>query len=248
MEARCVWSHMTTPSTAREAGKCSFGGAGVEAVIWTANNVITREWETVHWELMISYRCDMSSGTLRERRWEGTRGLCFYFLLCLLSFLLYEAVLVLEQRLVTAVGHHSGVTPFNLVKLLLYFHIMFLNLDASSGSFIPSFNTHFPNVYQVPGVLLGSVGSTTKRVTILWELKLCTLSVVIRGKSNTSRMSSHLYITCVSVCAGERHRIYSKMPFFRINAENSKFQDWPEIQALALSSSVLTGGKLGRTS
>lgn len=152
----------------------------------------------------------------------GDSWIVFLFPLVSPSFLLYEAVLVLEQSW-SQLESSRWVTPFSLVKLLLYFHIMFSESGCEQW-LIHSFIQHTsPNVYQVPGVLLGSVGSTTSGNHPLGTSSYAP-SVVIHGKASTGRMSSHLYITCVSVCAGERHRIYSKMPFFRINAGIPSFR------------------------
>lgn len=176
------------------------------------------KWETVTGELAVSYRCDMSSWD--PERGGGGRGLvdCVSISSCVSYHFCFMKLCWCWSRAGHSCRSSRWVTPFSLVKLLLYFHIMFSESGCEQW-LIHSFIQH-----TLPKCLPGARGSARvcgfnhKRVTILWELKLCTLSVVIRGKANTGRMSSHLYITCVSVCAGERHRIYSKMPFFRINA------------------------------
>lgn len=64
----------------------------------------------------------------------------------------------LGAELVIAVGHHGGLYPSACKVPFFTFTSCFLNLDVSSGPFIPSFNTHFPNAHHMPGILLGAGG------------------------------------------------------------------------------------------
>lgn len=67
----------------------------------------------IMWPLAVSQIFYKFLGPCERRRWEGIDGLCFYFFLELLSFLLHEVVLWSQGHSCTSSWQ---VIPFSLIE------------------------------------------------------------------------------------------------------------------------------------